>query len=196
MLNIFYNKKALNDTLVIEINKIYNTIKTVNNCTVGYDNEQISFINIPHISHKYDLVEGYLQPTEQIIQIVKVETNIDLKPFIYEYPLIVGNVIACQPIKDSHLHICDVDVGQNNILKIVCGAANVKKDIKVVVAMLGATIPNGLSIKRSKLLGYESQGMLCSARELNLQDKFKGSGIIILTDKYITGTPFTDAFNN
>ena len=85
--------------------------------------------------------------------------------------LIVGEVISCIKHPDSdHLHLCKVNIG-NSILDIVCGAPNVKEGIKVIVAQDGAKLPGGI-IKKGKIRGYESNGMLCSIAELGLDNKF------------------------
>ena len=85
--------------------------------------------------------------------------------------LVVGEVKECEMHPDSdHLHICKVDVG-NEILNIVCGAPNVRKGLKVIVALDGAELPGG-TIKRGMIRGQESNGMLCSMAELGLEHKF------------------------
>ena len=86
--------------------------------------------------------------------------------------LIIGKVIECEDHPDSdHLHVCKVDVG-NEVLNIVCGAPNVKKGIKVIVALAGASLPGGIEIKSGKIRGVESNGMICSIAELGIEAKF------------------------
>ena len=81
------------------------------------------------------------------------------------------------------------------MLDIVCGAKNARKDLNVVVATIGAILPNGKRIKKSKLLGIESFGMLCSAKELNINNKkFNDQGIIELDSIYTIGSTFNDLF--
>lgn len=86
----------------------------------------------------------------------------------------------------DRLNVCIVDVGQEEDLQIVCGAPNVAQGQKVVVAMVGAHLPGDLKIKRSKLRGVESQGMICSAKELGLNDKLlakaQQEGIMVLPE--------------
>ena len=85
--------------------------------------------------------------------------------------LVVGEVLSCDAHPDSdHLHVCKVNVG-DEILNIVCGAPNVRKGIKVIVALPGAKLPGG-EIKRGVIRGVESNGMLCSIQELGLDNKF------------------------
>ena len=85
--------------------------------------------------------------------------------------LTVGHVLECVDHPDSdHLHVCKVDVG-SEVLDIVCGAPNVRKGLKVIVALVGAKLPGG-EIKKGKIRGIESNGMLCSKAELGLDNKF------------------------
>ncbi len=83
----------------------------------------------------------------------------------------IGQIVECEKHPDSdHLHVCKVDVG-DEVLQIVCGAPNARVGIKVIVALIGATLPGG-TIKKGKLRGVESFGMLCSIEELGLEHKF------------------------
>lgn len=85
--------------------------------------------------------------------------------------LVIGEVLECEEHPDSdHLHVCKVNVG-NEVLNIVCGAPNVRKGLKVIVALDGAELPGG-TIKRGVIRGQESNGMLCSMLELGLEHKF------------------------
>ena len=85
--------------------------------------------------------------------------------------LVIGKVLECSDHPDSdHLHVCKVDIG-TEVLNIVCGAPNVRKDLKVIVATVGTTLPGGV-IKKGVIRGVESNGMLCSIAELGLDHKF------------------------
>lgn len=85
--------------------------------------------------------------------------------------LVIGEVLECEEHPDSdHLHVCKVNVG-NEVLNIVCGAPNVRKGLKVIVALDGAELPGG-TIKRGVIRGQESNGMLCSMLELGLEHKY------------------------
>ena len=85
--------------------------------------------------------------------------------------LTIGKVIECTEHPDSdHLHVCKVDIG-TEILNIVCGAPNVRTGLKVIVALPGAKLPGG-EIKKGMIRGVESNGMLCSIKELGLDNKF------------------------
>lgn len=91
--------------------------------------------------------------------------------------VVVAEVISVQKHPDAdRLTICKVDAGlaNNTLLQIVCGATNVSEGIKVPCALVGASLPGGIVIKQSKLRGVESFGMLCSAKELGLDEKKEG----------------------
>lgn len=86
--------------------------------------------------------------------------------------LVIGQIIKCEAHPDSdHLHVCKVDV-KTDVLDIVCGAPNARKGIKVIVALPGANLPGGITIKRGTIRGVESNGMMCSLAELGIEPKF------------------------
>jgi len=110
------------------------------------------------------------------------------------------NVVVAQ-IKSSERHpnadrlsICQVDDGSGEIHQIVCGAKNYKVGDKVPLAHPGAILPNGLKIKASELRGVESQGMLCSAKELGIAED--AAGLLILSPEARIGAPIGELFPN
>jgi phenylalanyl-tRNA synthetase beta chain len=89
--------------------------------------------------------------------------------------VVVGQVLECARHPDADkLSVCQVTTDGSNRLQIICGASNVRVGLKVAVAMVGAQLPGGLVIKRATLRGLESNGMLCSARELGLGEEHSG----------------------
>lgn len=90
--------------------------------------------------------------------------------------VVVGRVLATAPHPDAdRLRVCKVDVGHGGEpLQIVCGAPNVVPEMVVACATDGAALPGGFKIKRAKMRGVESQGMLCSAKELGIADDAEG----------------------
>ncbi|HRP34472.1 MAG TPA: phenylalanine--tRNA ligase subunit beta [Gammaproteobacteria bacterium] len=89
--------------------------------------------------------------------------------------VVVGQVESVERHPDADkLSVCRVDVGAPEKLAIVCGAPNVRAGMKAPVALVGGELPGGLKIKRAKLRGVESHGMLCSERELGLGDGHEG----------------------
>lgn len=105
--------------------------------------------------------------------------------------LVIGQVVECENMPNSdHLHLCKVNVG-DNVLDIVCGAPNVRVGLKVIVALDGATLPGG-TIKKGKIRGYESNGMLCSLLELGVEAKYlrdeQINGIEEVNDEVVVGS--------
>lgn len=89
--------------------------------------------------------------------------------------VVVGEVLDCHRHPDADkLSVCEVTTNGADRLQIVCGAPNVRAGLKVAVATVGAELPGGLGIKRAKIRGVESNGMLCSARELGLGEEHDG----------------------
>ncbi len=120
-------------------------------------------------------------------------------PYAEIAQVIVGRVLTCENHPDSdHLHVCTVDVGSGEPLDIVCGAPNVAAGQLVPVAPVGSTLPGGIAIKKAKLRGVPSFGMICSERELGLADDH--SGILVLPEANrfgaapALGTRFVEAY--
>ena len=111
-----------------------------------------------------DLKELAVKVTNAGINIEDVVTNhID--------NLVIGEVVECIEHPDSdHLHVCKVNIG-DSIEQIVCGAENVRVGIKVIVALPGAVLPGDFEIKKGKIRGVESNGMICALFELGLEEK-------------------------
>src|SRR6201993_1556022 len=110
----------------------------------------------------------------------------------------IDNVIVSQ-INPSSRHpnadrltVCEVDDGSGTKRQIVCGATNYKVGDKVPLALPGAKLPNGTEIRKSKLRGVESEGMLCSPIELGLGED--ASGLLILSPDAKVGAPISDLF--
>jgi phenylalanyl-tRNA synthetase beta chain len=106
--------------------------------------------------------------------------------------VVVGSVVerAKHPDADK-LSVCRVDVGAGELLGIVCGASNVAAGQKVAVARVGTRLPGDLVIKKAKIRGAESQGMICSERELGLGDEH--SGIWVLPEDAPVGRPVAES---
>lgn len=86
--------------------------------------------------------------------------------------VVIGKVVSVHKHPDADkLSICKVDIGEENLKPIVCGAANVAENIFVPVATVGSRLPNGMTIKKTSIRGFESDGMLCSKEELGYEEK-------------------------
>lgn len=110
----------------------------------------------------HNLADGMLKLGNEYDSITKLASGTNLT---------IGEVISCENHPESdHLHICKVDIGKE-VLNIICGAPNVRAGIKVIVALDGSVLPGG-TIKKSTILGYESNGMICSLLELGVESKY------------------------
>ncbi|WP_442601626.1 phenylalanine--tRNA ligase subunit beta [Paenibacillus sp. KN14-4R] len=114
---------------------------------------------------------------------------------------VTGVVVGYVKTREKHpdadkLSVCTLDVGQGEDLQIVCGAKNVDAGQKVPVAVVGAVLPGDFKIKRAKLRGVESQGMICSAKELGLNEKMlpkeQQEGILVLPEYTEVGASILD----
>lgn len=106
--------------------------------------------------------------------------------------VVVGKVTTIRPHPNADkLVLCQVDIGEEDTLQIVCGARNVREGMFAPVATIGTDLPTGISIKRAKLRGEESHGMLCSEKELGVSES--AAGLMELSSDLPIGTGFTDA---
>lgn len=199
-MNIFYNKKGLGDVLLVQLtteepSQLMTESKTDITLIQDESTKEIVAFNLFNASNYMKLEDsGQVKLTESLFE--KIETaleqnDVDLKLDVDFTPkFVVGHVTE----KEKHpnadkLNICKVDVG-NEVLTIVCGAANVAAGQKVVVAKVGAVMPSGMVIRDAELRGIPSSGMICSATELNLPDAKENTGILVLEDKKNVGEPF------
>ncbi len=96
----------------------------------------------------------------------------EIKRSAYATDLVIGEVLTCENHPNSdHLHICRIDIG-TEILDIVCGAPNVRKGLKVIVAKVGCKLSNDKVINRGEIRGVTSNGMLCALNELGVDPKY------------------------
>ena len=111
--------------------------------------------------------------------------------------IVIGEVLTCTPHPNSdHMHVTTVNLGSGAPVQIVCGAPNVAAGQKVVVATLGTKLYSGddsFTIKKSKLRGVESCGMICAEDEIGIGTSH--DGIIVLPDDAVPGTPAKDYYN-
>lgn len=200
-MNVFYNLKGVGDTLLISLSNIEvaeqsyertgniaRIFDTETNKTIGYNVFNASTFGVINDSGVVELTDS----VKSLIQSAFSKEGMTLSFDGANQPtFVVGYVTS----KEKHpnadkLGICQVDVGQET-LQIVCGAPNVEAGQKVVVALVGAVMPSGLQIKQASLRGVESNGMICSAKELNLPNAPEEKGILVLDDSYEAGQPFT-----
>lgn len=149
-------------------------------------------VSVKWLSEYLDLND--ISPVELADQITLTGIEVDdvTLPSLTLEKLVVGEVLTAEGMEDSdHLKATTVDVDQDEPAQIVCGAPNVKAGQKVIVALPGAKLPNGLKIKKSKLRGVVSNGMICSLQELGFSEavmpKKAEDGIYVLPDDAKTG---------
>ena len=196
-MNLFYNEQGVGDVFLIQLTT--DTPKEIESETKGEvvmiknveTNEIIGF-NVFNAS-AYVKVEanGQVELTEEIVKQlqtaltkngVEFTLDVDLSP-----KFVIGHVLS----KEKHpnadkLSVCTVDVGSEQ-LQIVCGAANIDANQKVVVAKVGAVMPSGMIIRDAELRGVPSSGMICSASELGMPNAEKNVGILVLAEDAIVG---------
>ncbi|MFM7620463.1 MAG: phenylalanine--tRNA ligase subunit beta [Alphaproteobacteria bacterium] len=125
---------------------------------------------------------------------LEVESVIDQGAILNQFS--VAKIVSCQNHPNSSkLKICQVEVADNSIpLQIVCGASNARQGIKVAYAKIDSVIPaSKMIIKKAKIAGIESNGMLCSAQELELGND--SQGIIEIDDRFNIGCKISEVFN-
>ena len=147
-------------------------------------------ISLEWVSDYIDIKDQDLK--ELAVKITKAGINVE-KVISNDIPnLVIGEVISCIPHPNSdHMHVCEVDVGKDELVQIVCGAPNVKAGIKVIVALEGAKLPGG-EIKKTCLRGVSSNGMICALCEIGLEENTKenyAKGIFIAPDNLKVGAP-------
>ena len=151
-------------------------------------------INLDWLSEYVDLPN----PAEELVDVlpmlgIEVEENDDAGNVTLEN-VVVGEVLEkSQHPEADRLSVCSVEVGAENPAQIVCGATNFKPGDRVPVALPGAKLPGGFKIKKSKLRGVTSEGMMCSAKELELGDD--DAGLFLLSGEPEIGKPITDVFS-
>lgn len=151
-------------------------------------------------------LKDYLKTDLDVKEICNILTSIGLEVAGYEKiesikgglkGLVIGEVKTCEPHPDSdHLHITTVDLGDGRLRPIVCGAPNVAAGQKVVVATIGTTLYDGdkeFIIKKSKIRGQESEGMICAEDEIGIGNDH--AGIIVLPPEAKVGTPAAEYYS-
>lgn len=197
----FYNKDAVGDTLLLtkgDITRPELATESKGNVTRIYHEvtgETVS-INVFNVSETFTpagnghvvLTDTELEQLNALIKSVGFTDDITVES---SPKFVVGYVKECVPHEDSdHLNITQTEVDNGEVLQIVCGASNIKKGQKVVVAKPGAVMPSGLIIWPGELRGVASNGMICSAKELNVENPTGKKGILVLDAAIETGKAF------
>jgi phenylalanyl-tRNA synthetase beta chain len=138
--------------------------------------------------------EGSVDTLADRLTMLGLEVEGVSRPFAATADVVVGRVLTKGKHPDADkLSVCTVDVGGEAPLQIVCGAPNVAAGQFVPVAKIGTTLPGGLTIKKSKIRGVESSGMICSESELGLAEK--SEGILALEGSPVPGKTLAEAMS-
>ncbi len=140
--------------------------------------------------------EGTAEELGHRLTMLGLELEEIVRPFDDIADIVIGQVVTCEKHPEADkLSVCTVSVGalSEEPLSIVCGAPNVAAGQRVPVAMVGTVMPGGMAIKKAKLRGVPSFGMICSERELGLSDDH--SGIMVLPEDAPLGVKFVDYFD-
>lgn len=157
--------------------------------TIGYN-----FFKVDQIIDYDQLPDGPVMLNET--ELASLNKALDSAKFddqlAYGKPtLVYGFVKSCEKHPDSdHLHVTTIETGNNEEYQIVCGAPNIAKGQKVVVALSGTLMPNGQQIWPGELRSVKSDGMICSARELGLKHAQQKRGIMVVPDSFEVGAAF------
>lgn len=188
-MQIFYTKN--NNTLMINFSNLPIT-KTENfyNYTLLFNDDKLVGINIFNFENTFNLTTGIIWPQNDLLNWIKSLTNIDFNSDITRHFVIV-EVCDYEPIPKTHLHKCIVSDGKSKY-NIICGASNVKKGLKTVLAKVDTILPNGKYITSGQVMGFQSDGMLCSYKELNLPSN--KLGIIEVDNNFKVGDEFLPVY--
>ena len=143
-----------------------------------------------------DYLECDLSPEEVAEALTSIGLEVDGVEQVEEIPgglagVIVAEVVECVDHPDSdHLHVTKLNTGEGDLLQVVCGAPNVAAGQKVLLATVGTVLGEDFKIKKSKIRGVESFGMICAEDELGIGDSH--DGIMVLEPETVVGTPAKD----
>lgn len=196
---LYYNKKGIGDVLIAyikeggkqsferkaDVSRIYDP---VSKDTLGFNFFKASrFIPV-------DQRNGLIAQDDTFLELLNSQITDagfqDILPSGENPRIVTGFVEKMEKHPDSdHMHVCRVNVGSDT-LQIVCGAPNIDQGQKVVVARVGALMPDGMIIRPSILRGIASDGMICSAKELALPGAPQKRGILVLNESTAVGRNF------
>lgn len=202
MLIASYNPQSTGDTMVLIMNpdvadqqvSIHDDVARIfdekTNRTLGYN-----FLKASEILPEIVTENGQVNLTsEQVQKLNDYLTNHGFPgdvEFDDQPKFVVGYVESLEDHPNSnHLQIATTGIGRDKKLQIVSGSPNMRENIKVVVALSGAMMPDGQIIWPGELRGVKSEGMICSGRELALPNAPQVPGALILPDDYQVGTAF------
>ncbi|RLK64134.1 DUF4479 domain-containing protein [Atopobacter sp. AH10] len=198
--NLFYNREAIGDVLLMAIKEGHRDdveLTTDGPLTVIRDkrSNEILGINVQEASSILDFKaeqRGHIHleaEQKKALEDFLASKGLDEVDLTDKASLVVGHVLTCEEHPDSdHLHVTQVDVGEEELLQIVCGAPNIEAGQYVIVAKPGTVMPSGAIIYDGELRGVSSAGMICSLRELNVKNAPQVRGIHVFDGEIQPGT--------
>ncbi len=175
----YYNKE--NSTVIIATKTVENpSIETVGNVTVLRNDNEVVGLNI---KTDREFSSHLIDANEFAAEIKEYYGDVEI-----EFPFVYGEIMTCEAHpKSTKLQICQIDIAQEELVQIVCGAANCAAGNMAIVARVGAVMPTGMSIVPSKLIDVASSGMLCSNYELGLEQVAKKGIALFSIDEKTKG---------
>ncbi|AUM62947.1 YtpR family tRNA-binding protein [Spiroplasma monobiae] len=159
--------------VLIENKKITETKKD-NNCEILFHNNEVVGLNI----FEFHSEENFFLEDKRLHEAIKPLLNKYFKNIEFEDQFIIAKVVEFEKIPNTHLSKCKVSTGKED-LQIICGASNVREGLYTTLATIGSWMPDGSQINQGKLKGFDSFGMLCSSKELEIDDeKYNKPGIM------------------
>lgn len=186
---LFYNYHTVGDIVmaVIDSDAVMTSLETRGNITLIFHDSALIGINFFRVSEycKIKSVGKLVLPPDALIDVL----NSQLLPicdyqlaYIRDSMFVIGRILSVRAHPSSdHLHCLEVDIG-SRILKIVCGAVNVKEGALCVVAKDGAVMMDGSLIRAGSLLGEPSEGMCCSPKELGMDIGYPPHHLLLLEE--------------
>lgn len=199
---VSYNLNGVGDTLLIAVKdsegkEVTSVRKEDVACVSLKETGEVVAWNIFLASEKISDLTGNGQVHLSKNQINDLNAEVKKAGFNTEFvfdespKFVIGFVKECRKHEDSdHLSITTIEVDNGEELQIVCGAPNIAQGLKVVVAKVGAMMPDGMLIWPGELRGVKSFGMVCSARELQLANAPEKKGILELPESAVVGSAF------
>lgn len=193
-MNIICYKFDNKNVISIELKNLEVTdVTKFNDFSLLFNNSELIGINVfdEKITKRYE--NGLIYCDDQFIRLIHSLTNIDLS-FYKQNLILCAKIKDMKPVEGTHLNYCDILISENEEIKVICGAKNARKNLVVVCATNGSILPNGTRIVASKVMNKDSNGMLCSYKELNILDK-ESNGIIELNNDQLFSV-FKDVYVN
>lgn len=181
---IYYNQEFNVYMVALTPDRPTTSVEKQDNVFVLKNGPEIVGFNIFPTQKKHQPATTFCSEMPNIVSYVERK----VKPYMaltQEPQFLIAKILSATPIPGTHLYRCDLDIARKESIQVVTGAQNIVNGQYSVLATNGAWMPNSQVISAKKMQGYDTKGMLCSARELHLSTPdFNHSGIINLPSMY------------